>query len=482
MKTNKIKYLLGLTVIVLATQNAVAQPVSRSSYFMDNSTHKHLLNPALTPVRGYFSIPALGAFDLNLETNLGLNTFLFEANDASNGELRTFLHPTVSADDFLSKLNSNNYINLNQRASLVSLGFYAGRSFWTFDVAERINLGVNLPKDLFAFMKQGMSSSNTEYNIDNLSVNMDLIAETSLGTSFMIGKKLRVGAKGKFLAGGAKIKAGIESMNMKLTTSSWDINTTGLMEVYGAGLEMNKDENGVILFESPNYTFPGPMEAMAGMGYAFDLGFNWSPLKFLNISAGVIDLGGNIKWNKDNIMVAKSNSSVSYTGIEGLAISENEDGTDPMGDYIDNLTSDLMKIAEFKEEGSASEDVIEKLPMTVNAGLELTMLKNHASIGVLYSRQFREIEPWEEITGSLNLRPTRWFNLTASYSHYHGNMESFGFAFGFVPLLANIYIAADYVPLKVTPQYIPVNMPTTNIHIGASFPLGRMKVKKEKED
>lgn len=482
MKTNKIKNLLGLTVILLATQLTVAQPVSRTSYFMDNSTHKHLLNPALTPVRGYFSIPVVGAFDLNLETNLGLTNFLFPANDASNGQLRTFLHETVSADEFLPNLGDNSYINLNQRASLVSMGFYIKRSFWTFDVAQRMNVGVNIPKDLFAFMKVGMSSSNTEYNIDNLNVNFGLIAETSLGSSFMIGKKLRVGAKAKLLAGGAKIKAGIESMNMKLSETSWDINTTGEMQIYGAGLEMKKDENGVILFEAPDYTFAGPMESLGGLGYGFDLGFNWSPLKFLNISAGVIDLGANIKWNKDNIMIAKSNSSVSYTGLEGLGATENADGSDPMGDYIQGLTDDLMKLAEFKEQGTASADEIEKLPMTVNAGVELTMLRNHASIGVLYSRQFREIEPWEEITGSLNLRPFRWFNLTASYSHFHGNMESFGFALGFVPLLANIYIGADYVPLKVTPQYIPYNMPTTNIHIGASIPLWKMKVKKDKED
>lgn len=475
MKTLKIKYLLGMILVISTSLTSMAQPVSRSSYFMDNSTHKHLLNPALTPVRGYFSVPVVGAFDLNLETNFGLTTFLYPANSTSNGKLRNFLDKTVTADEFLSQLKDNNYINLNERASLFSLGFWARRSFWTFDVAERMNIGVNIPKPLFEFMKVGMNTSNTEYDINDLSLNMDMIVESSLGASFMIGKKLRVGAKGKILLGGAKIKVGIENMNMKLTTNSWDINTTGIMKVYGAGLEMQKDENGNILPEAPDFTFAGPMEAIAGMGYGFDLGFNWSPVKFLNISAGVIDLGANIKWNKDNIMVAKSNASVSYTGLEGLSLGGDDSSSD---DYITNLTNDLAKAAEFKEQGAATVDDVQNLPMTVNAGLELTMLKNHMSLGVLYSRQFREIEPWEEITGSLNLRPFRWFNLTASYSHYHSDMEAFGFAIGFIPLLANIYLGVDYVPTHLTPQYIPYNMPTTNIHIGASIPLGRMKVKK----
>lgn len=482
MKTNAIKYLLG-SILFTLTVGLSAQAVSRTSYFMDNSTHKHLLNPALTPVRGYFSIPVAGAFDVNIKTNLSLNRFLFPANTESDGMLRTFLHPTVGSDEFLGGLSENNYLDLNQRASLFSLGFWAGRSFWTLDIAERINTNVNLPKELFSFLKNGMSTSNTVYDINDLGVNMSVLAEASLGTSFMLGKSLRIGGKAKFLGGAAKLKAGIDNMHMSLTTDAWNINTTGLMEVYGAGIQMNKDAEDVVLFEAPSYNFPGPQNALAGMGYAFDLGFVWSPVKFLNISASVIDLGGNVKWNKNNIMVAKSNSMVSYTGLEGIALGTTPDaGQDPMGDYITGITEDLMNLSKFKDQGAASADVVEKLPMTINAGLELTMLRNHMSLGVLYSRQMRETENWEEVTGSLNLRPFRWFNLTASYSQFHGNQESFGFALGFVPLLANVYVGIDYVPLHVTPQFIPVDMPTTNIHIGASIPLGRMKVKKVVEE
>jgi hypothetical protein len=83
---------------------------------------------------------------------------------------------------------------------------------------------------------------------------------------------------------------------------------------------------------------------------------------------------------------------------------------------------------------------------------------------------------YSELTGSLNLRPLRWFNLSGSYSFIHGKKETFGFALGFVPFLFNIYLACDYTFFNVSPQFIPLNTLTTNFQLGISVPLGRGKV------
>lgn len=487
MKTNQFRYLLGSFMLILTIAVATAQPVTRTSYFMDNSTHKHLLNPALAPVRGYFSVPALGAFDLGLESNLKFTNFIYPASANSDGKLLTFMHPDVTAEEFLGGLNEMNYFNLNQRMSLVSFGFYAGRSFWTFDVAQRMNFNINLPYDLFAFMKEGMSSNNTSYNIEDLGINSSLLMEASLGSSFMIGKSLRIGVKGKVIGGAMRMKAGLANLDINMTPDSWDIQSDGIIELYGAGLNFGKDADEVVndlnvagmnLVGGTGTMNTGDFysNGIAGMGYAADLGFVWKPIKFLTLSAGVTDLFGRINWNKDFIRTAKSTGSVSFSGLDGIALAADNGGGE--NSTVTELTDNLLKMTQFKEQAALNANVVEKLYPTINAGAELNMLWNRMSLGVLYSRQMREFENYQEITGSLNLRPFRWFNLSASYSHFHGNQESVGFAIGFVPLIANIYVACDYVPLRVNPQFIPLNTLTTNIQIGASIPLWRMKEKK----
>ncbi|MCE1156921.1 MAG: DUF5723 family protein, partial [Bacteroidales bacterium] len=71
----------------------------------------------------------------------------------------TFLHEDVTPQQFLSQLNPENYLRLQQRFSLLSAGAYFGSSFWTFEVASRINAGFSIPYDFFAFLKKGMDNA-----------------------------------------------------------------------------------------------------------------------------------------------------------------------------------------------------------------------------------------------------------------------------------------------------------------------------------
>jgi hypothetical protein len=144
-------------------------------------------------------------------------------------------------------------------------------------------------------------------------------------------------------------------------------------------------------------------------------------------------------------------------------------------DQLQTIQDDMLKMADFKVVPNNG-DVLQRLFPTVNAGLEYSVLNNKISLGALYSNRFMLNERYSELTGSLNLRPFRWFNLSGSYSVIHGKKETFGFALGFVPAIMNIYLACDYVFYNVSPQYIPLNTLTTNVQLGVSIPLGRGKL------
>lgn len=467
--------LFGFTMILcLVSQVAAAQTVSRTSYFVENSTHRHLMNPALAPTRGYLSIPVAGELYVGTESNLQFTNFIYPAVE-TNGPLITFLHPTVDGADFLEALNGDQFLRTDIRTSILSYGRWMGKSgFLTFDVGTRVNLSLNLPQDFFGFAKVGMSNSEgNTYHFDNLMVNASMIAEGALGYSVNLTDAIRLGVKGKFLAGGAYVKAGLKQFELSMTPDEWSIDGQGQLDVYGKGLSFVKDAEGNIT----NFKFENP--GLGGMGMAFDLGMEWAPIQNFKLSMAVVDFGS-IKWKKDNIRTATSTGSASFTGFENY--NPNEVGELPIEDQIANLQENLMGLTKFKEQ-VVTEDFVQKLNPTINAGVELGLMSNRVSFGGLYTtRMLDDGLRYTEYMATINLKPFRWFNLSGSYSFLHGKQETFGFALGFIPGIVNIFLACDYVPYKLSPQYIPLHTATTNIQLGVSIPLSRRPVKKVAEE
>jgi hypothetical protein len=478
MKTMIRKYrLLGLTLILsLVGPIATAQTVSRTSYFVENSTHRHLMNPALAPTRGYLSIPALGELYVGLESNLKLPNFIYPAIPSSDGKPITFLNSSINGADFLETLGGDQFLKTNVRTSILSYGRWIGRTgFLTFDVAARVNVSVNLPEDVFAFAKIGMSSSaGNTYHMGNLMVDGSVIGEGALGYSLNLTEAIRVGVKGKFLAGGALLKAGLKQLDLSMKPDKWTVTTQGQLDVYGKGIILSKDANGVI--DLPNTTFGN--YGLGGMGMAVDLGMEWAPIKNFRVSVAVVDFGS-IKWKKENIITATSSGTASYSGLSNIS----PDNTGNLTDQLTPIADNLMEVTKFKQQ-TVAQDFIQKLNPTLNAGVELGLVGNRVSIGGLYtSRLLEDGVRYTDIMASFNVKPFSWFNLSASYSVQRGNQEIFGFALGFVPGIANIFLACDYVPTRFAPPYyVPLSALTTNIQLGVSIPLSRRPAKKVVEE
>jgi len=467
--------LLGLTMILcLAGQIATAQTVSRTSYFVENSTHRHLMNPALAPTRGYLSIPVAGELFVGTESNLKLTNFIFPALEGSDGLPMTFLSPSINGADFVESLGGDQFLRTNIRTSILSYGRWIGKTgFLTFDVGTRLNVSLNLPQDLFAFAKIGMSSSEgNTYHLDNLMVNASMIAEGALGYSLNLTDAIRFGVKGKFLAGGAYVKAGLKQMELAMKPDSWTVTTQGQLDVYGKGLSFNNDVDGNMILTKPVIDKPG----LGGMGMALDLGMEWAPIQNFKLSMAVIDFGS-IKWKKDNTISATSSGTTVYTGLKNI-----DPSNLTVSEQITEIQNSVLEVTHFKQQTVVG-DYVQKLNPTLNAGVELGLMSNRVSIGGLYSTRILDNnERYTEYMASLNLKPFRWFNLSGSYSFVHGQKETFGFALGFVPGIVNIFLACDYVPVKLSPQFIPLNTLTTNIQLGVSIPLSHRPVKNVDEE
>jgi hypothetical protein len=91
-----MKKLLIIIAILAGCTLAASSQGSYTQYWLSSYTHNHNINPAIAPTNGYIYIPGIN-FNLSLNSNYTAQNFL---SPLKNGQLGTFLHPDISADEF----------------------------------------------------------------------------------------------------------------------------------------------------------------------------------------------------------------------------------------------------------------------------------------------------------------------------------------------------------------------------------------------
>ena len=115
--------------------------------------------------------------NINLSGNIALDNILF----ARDGKLVTLLDSSVTPDQALQNLKTNNLMGLDTRINLLGFGKFTKnhKNFWSFDVNIRANESMNLPKSLFEFLKRGQEGS-----IKNFGTAIESYLEAGFNYSF----------------------------------------------------------------------------------------------------------------------------------------------------------------------------------------------------------------------------------------------------------------------------------------------------------
>lgn len=494
MKYNFFAYIL-LFIFLLYGSNSFAQSVS-SDYFMKTSQTRHSLNPAFQPTQGYLGFPLLSSIYVGANTNTINLEHLTSFND---GELVSFLHPSVDAESFLSEMKANNHVTANLAYKLFSLGFFKDNGFWNIDVGIRANANINLPKDVFRFAKNGLSTNEADYPFDydlkDVNGSVTAFGEIGLGHSrSFLDNSLQVGAKAKILLGIANFDVNIDRLDLHANIdngiSNWLINgkgsiqgsLKGLTAEYKTELRENK-ETGEIEEVEVFDKFEVDGGGIAGWGLGFDVGAVYTPTKLaenienetlsdiLNrtkVSMAFTDIGF-ISWSKKNtVKLVTSDFSSEIPG-------KDYDDTDSFEDRIDDIVSDFENILDLTEENQQSKGRSTSLATNMNIGLEYEAWKDNLTVGLLSSTQFGRYRTDTEFTLSANYyNPQRdWLAATFSYSFVHSKFNTFGLAVHLVPKKGlNLFLASDYVIFHVNNQFIPTTSKSVNFQIGISIPLG----------
>lgn len=461
-----MKRIFYALIALFLTVPAFAQHNHRTGYFLDGYTYKYKINPAFGADRGYFAIPVLGYTSAALETPLKVSGLLYPTGN--NGELVTFLSPTVSVDDVMKGVKPMNPLNLNTDISVISLGFNTKKSFHTIDLSLKADARLNVPGALFSWVKE----SSEVLDMSKLGVNADARIELAYGYSRAILKNARFGFRVKLLAGLAKAQYMMDKLNLVASQDKWTVEAagTGLFaspfplitdgsDRRISGIEMPDDYNVII----------DNIIAARNIGAAIDLGFSIDLIKYLTISASVTDLGV-MAWN-NAYMLGSPDKPWTYDGFEGIG-----DEQMNLGEQFGVLGEELLDLV-YPRVISEGAKKLNMLSMTAHLGVEFRMpFWQRLSVGALGTARVDGPYSWYEGRASLNCALFRWFSFSGSYA-YSTFGESYGAALNIHPKGMNLFVGVDsYKPLlNMTKQYVPIDSFNTNVTVGLNLAFGKYR-------
>ena len=512
MATNKLLWsskLIGVFFIMLVCTLSANAQFLRTSYFMEGTHYRQQLNPALTPTKGYFNLPVIGAVNATVgSTSLGYQDIIDIIDDGDD---------FYTKPDFMNRLKDNNKLNVNFSTEILSAGWYKGKNFWSFNIGLRTDIGANLTKNMFTFLNEMETVEenwrNSNYDISGQQLNINAYTETGLGLSRQINSRLTVGARVKALLGIGNMELKLnrvamsanlpsdQQINQWSSESYWNSMTPSqaaqaaqeLKDKFNnyhanltVGAELKSSFKGLELQEEEgkdyvtDFDFDSGKLGIAGYGFGIDLGASYKILDNLTVSASVLDLGF-ISWSKSSTKIASANpdpidikgstyaNMVDPNNPNTVMNAVNQLQNDAQG-YMDRVTNgdvldyDMLQL----EVSDAKESRKSRLASILVLGAEYGFFNNKLAVGVLSTTRFVQPDALTELTFSANYRPKSWFNVALSYSAIQSAGKSFGLGLKLGPL----FVGTDYM-------FLGKNSNSVNGFVGVSIPLGGRKASKE---
>lgn len=463
------------TIAILFASFAVlgAQDVMNSAYFLDGYAFRHEYNPAFASPRSYFALPAVGDVNVGVTSKMGISTFLYPYN----GQLTTFMNSAIDGKAFLSKLNKNNLLGVGVSTHILSIGAWDKKGgFTTVGLRLKVDGSVNLPYDLFDFMKN--IGDREHYDISGFGIKANSYIELSVGYSRKIKNKVNFGGKIKFLMGVLAADVDIDRLSVSMNEQKWSVSSKGHGKILsGKGLiNLENNSDGIIDFSSFSMDFEsayrnhGLNGLIGGYGAALDLGFSYEVIKGLTVSGAVLDLGF-IRWN-NAINAVTPNESWEFTGFDNVALDQTSPNS--LENQMNAITDGLNKLIELTKTPDAPKT--EMITCRVNVGVEYKMpFYEGLSVGALYSGKYKGKHSINEGRFALTISPCNWFSLSASYGISNLG-HRFGGAINFHSAAASLYISTDSIFWNVT-NPIPISngfalgVPYKNANVGLNIGL-----------
>ncbi len=460
---------LSAFALTLGSTQSSAQEL-RSSYFMKTSTNRHQMNPAL------LTDPYVGALFSNInigaQGNVGLKNFVYKLEGNPKYDLTTFMNPEISAGEFLGDLSDKNRANIHVNMNIFSTAFRAFGGVNLVELNLRSNTHVNLPYELFEFMKT--AGEKEEYDLEKLGIRSQNYAELALGHSRKINDKLSVGAKMKFLFGLAMAEMKTDHMKLTMNEDRWIIDADTKLDaaIMKTELEFEDEDKNSADGRRRISGLDDFKGGLAGFGLGFDFGATYQLNEDLLLSAALTDLGF-ISWS--GVQKASSAGRYEFDGFDEFYAGgdKGEDDENMIGNQFEAIGDDLEDMFSVYSDGEGSKTTA--LAATINLGAEYTMpFYRNLSAGFLYTSRLAGAYSFHQGMLAVNCRPLKWIEASLNTS-FTSTGCGFGGMLSFYTKGFNFFIASDHFLGKVSKEFIPLNSFNANVAFGINFPLGSNK-------
>ena len=458
------RHLAATLLLATAVAPAAAQEF-RTAAFMQTNNYRHQINPAMLD-EAYVGMPFFGQINVGATGNFGLKNFVYKLDGNPRYDLTTFMSPTISAGEFLGDLHDKNRADVYINYNIFSVGFKAFKGINLVELNLRSNTNVSLPYELFEFMKT--TGAKETYHLQDIGVRSQNYLELALGHSHRINDQWTVGAKLKFLFGGAYADFTADQLDVTMNGDQWRI--VGDARLKAAVLSSEFD------YEDPSKNAPDGRRrvkgiddvsfGLPGFGMGVDLGATFKVTKDLTLSAAINDLGF-INWSK--VKNASSRGDYTFDGFEDIYAGSNNTGGNKLGDQFETLGDDLEEMFSVYDDGEGSSS--QALAATINIGAEYTLpAYRNLRFGFLYTSRLHGLYSYHQGLLSATIRPVKCLEASVNTA-----VSSTGCTFGAALSLRakhyNFFIGSDRIFGKVSKEFIPLNSLNANVTMGMSFPL-----------
>lgn len=496
----------ALAVALLAGSMAVSAQEVNTLYFLENAPQRSQFNPALMPVsEGYIVFTPLGYTSLWAGNNsLSLSDLVY----TKNGKTITALNQGET-DKFLRKLHGNNLISMDMTTTILGFGARTKKGgYFHGGIYLRADAGVNIPKSMFGAMitpnSVGIDMNNLK--ISGLGATAQAYMEIMGGYTRPLNDQWTIGGKLKLLWGLANLNMNISKLTISANnadpTAPARLNMQGDLRAATPGVDPSQllPPEGEGFFENFSTRLNNvtkqitdkPMNLLkpAGFGAAIDFGFTYKPIKYVQISAAINDLGF-IYWN--NGVRGNVKGDMDFDGIGTVEVKEKDGKIDVEGmqkQINDHLNGYLNQIEATGQKGGYARMTRAHL----NIGIDGLFWENRVGLGILSQTKLYNNKIYEELTLGGFFRPVNWFNIAASYSLINGHGGTLGAALGFAPYDGiMLTLATDFIPCSMAdispltksdkPQYYaPYKSPGVNVAFGFSIVWGTNKKRDADKD
>ena len=477
------KLFIAASVLLVSVLSAEAQDF-RTGYFLGGYQYAYRMNPAFPSEHNFFSV-GLGQFGADVQSDFGFSDFI--KKDEASGQYLLFLNDKVSSADFLSgfKQDELNKFELTSNVNLLSKGTWnkEKRSFSTFDISIKTTTRMDLPYDLFKFLKEG-TSVVSNFDFSGTGVSSRNYLELAYGTTRNFNNVFSFGIRLKGLVGLANASMKMDKLNVTMTPTLWTVDSKGTLSGSVPFAELGTTTQGgkeYYDYSAVSIT-PGKITKNLGLGGAADIGISINLVPWITISAALLDFGY-VNWMDEIYGVSNAVSAFTPSAEAGA-------------DQVDQFISAMKDIYKFEPQEVTAKTLggaWEQMPYRVNGGVEIRVpFYQRLSVGALYTMYNGDFSfNKDELLLSANWTPLNFLSASVS-SRLGDQFKVFGAAVNLHPSLFNLFAGIDVVPTKlinvssllgdkipdaVKPYCLmPADDLNLNAYVGLSFALGKRQV------